>query len=226
MSRTESRERTAEGLPAGPSATAPPKFLYFDLGKVLVDFSVERMCRQMGEASGVTPDRVWEVLFDGQLQKEAELGRLSGREFYEAFCRKTGTRPDFHALETAACDIFQVNASVAALVAELAQAGYLLGVLSNTCQSHWEYCRRQFPIVAEAFRVQTLSFEVGAMKPQAAIYRAAAEAAGAAPQQIFFVDDHPDNVAGAAGAGFDAVQYTTTERLVADLRSRGVRWNC
>jgi hypothetical protein len=34
-----------------------------------------------------------------------------------------------------------------------------------------------------------------------------------------------DNVAGARQAGFDAVQYTSTLRLVADLRERGLHFN-
>ena len=36
----------------------PPKILYFDLGKVLVEFSHERMCKQMAEVAGTTPEAV------------------------------------------------------------------------------------------------------------------------------------------------------------------------
>jgi putative hydrolase of the HAD superfamily len=207
------------------AAVVAPKFLYFDLGKVLVDFSVERMCRQMSEASGAAPEQVAEALFDDQLQKQAELGEITDREFYEAFCRRTGTRPDFDALLAAASDIFEINAGVIPIAAQLAQAGHRMGILSNTCRSHWEHCRRRYTIVAEAFTVHAMSFEIGACKPDAAMYQAAAEAAGVAPEEIFFVDDIADNVAGAVAAGFDAVQYTTAARLAADLRMRGVRFN-
>ncbi len=35
-----------------------PKFLYFDLGMVLVNFSVERMLQQIGAVAGISADRV------------------------------------------------------------------------------------------------------------------------------------------------------------------------
>ncbi|HUT14479.1 MAG TPA: HAD family phosphatase [Thermoguttaceae bacterium] len=203
----------------------PPKFLYFDLGIVLVDFSVDQMFRQMADVSGVEPDRVEEILFDGGLQSQYELGRITGREFYEAFCRQTDTRPDYDALQRAGCDIFELNVSMLPVVAQLRQAGYRMGVLSNTCDSHWEHCLGRYWIIAESFSVFALSCRIGAAKPDAAIFHAAAELAGVEPEGIFFVDDLPGHVAGAKAVGFDAVQYTTTPKFVTDLRKRGIRFN-
>jgi len=202
-----------------------PKFIYFDLGKVLVDFDVERMYRQVGEVAGIGPARVREVLLDEGLQVDYELGRISGEEFHATFCERTGTRPDYHALERAASDIFELNVGILPVVAHLAEAGYRLGLLSNTCRSHWEHCRRRFCILAECFAVCALSYEVRAAKPSAAIFRAAAELAGAPPEEIFFTDDTAGHVAGARAVGFDAVQYTSPRQLAAGLRSRGLRFN-
>ena len=204
---------------------AAPKFLYFDLGKVIVDFDVDQMYRQMGQVAGVDPARVREVVFGNGLQKRYELGQISGRQFHESFCRSTGTQPDYHALELASSDIFQINVGTLPIVAQLRQAGYRMGVLSNTCQSHWDHCFSRYRIVAEAFEIHTLSCRVGACKPDVRIFEAAAESAGLAPEQIFFVDDLPDNVAGARAAGFDAVLYTSASGLAADLRQRSVRFN-
>jgi HAD superfamily hydrolase (TIGR01509 family) len=202
-----------------------PEFLYFDLGKVLVDFNVERMFRQMGEVAGIEPGRVEAAVFADGLQRQYELGQISAREFYEAFCRKTGTRPDYESLEQAGSDIFKLIPSMLPVVTQLGQAGYRMGILSNTCESHWEHCTRRFRIIAEAFCVHVLSCRIGAAKPDAAIFRAAAEMAGCRPQEIFFVDDLPDHVAGARAVGFDAVQYTSTPELVAELCRRGLRFN-
>ena len=70
-----------------------------------------------------------------------------------------------------------------------------------------------------------MSCQVRAAKPDAAIFQAAAELAGVPPEEIFFTDDLAEHVAGAREAGFDAVQYTSTPRLVAELRDRGLRFN-
>jgi glucose-1-phosphatase len=202
-----------------------PKFLYFDLGKVLVNFSTDQMLRQVGAVAGVGADEVRATVFAGGLMREFESGRLSDREFHEAFCTAIGRRPDFDALAAAASDIFDLNTPMLPLVAQLRQAGYRMGILSNTCVTHWEYCRRHYRIVADGFDVHALSFRIGAVKPEAAIFRAAAELAGVASEEIFFVDDIAEHVAGARAVGFDAVQFTGVGPLSADLRRRGVRCN-
>jgi glucose-1-phosphatase len=202
-----------------------PKFFYFDLGKVLVNFSTDQMVGQIGAVAGITVEETRAALFGNGLMRQHESGRISDREFYEAFCTATGRRPDFDALAAAASEIFELNLPVLPLVAQLRQAGYRLGVLSNTCSTHWEYCRRRYRIVAEGFDVYALSFRIGAVKPEAAIFRAAAELAGVGPEEIFFVDDMAEHVAGARAAGFDAVQFTAAEALAAELRCRGVRCN-
>ena len=168
-----------------------PKFLYFDLGKVLVDFSVDQMLRQMAAVAGITPERVREAIFGGGLMRQHECGRLSSRDFYEAFCAAAGSRPDFARLSAAAAEIFTLNVPMLPLVAQLRQAGYPMGILSNTCETHWPYCHRRYRIVAEGFAVYALSYRIGAMKPEAAIFHAAAGLCGHRPEDIFFVDDLP-----------------------------------
>jgi len=202
-----------------------PKFLYFDLGKVLVDFSIQRMLEQMAAVSGVTPEAVRQVLYGNGLMRLHETGRISTRELYDAFCTATGCRADFQQLIAAATDIFELNLPVLPLVAQLRQAGYPLGILSNTCETHWEYCYHRFGVVREGFVVHTLSHRIGALKPDAAIFLAAAELAGCSPDEIFFVDDIAGHVAGARAVGFDAVQFTTAAALAEELRRRGLRFN-
>lgn len=202
-----------------------PEFLYFDLGRVLVDFSVERMLRQMGEVAGLDPARVEQAVFQDGLQQRYELGQISTRQFYHIFCERTSTRPDYETLRRAGSDIFEVIPDMLPVVAQLGQAGYRMGILSNTCESHWEHCLRRFRLVAETFQVHALSYRIGAAKPEAAIFLAAAEMAGCRPQEVFYVDDMAEHVAGAKAVGFDAVQYTSTPALVGELRARGLRFS-
>lgn len=61
------------------------------------------------------------------------------------------------------------------------------------------------------------------MKPDRKIYQAAIERAAVAPENIFFLDDLPENVAGAREAGIDAVQFIDEQQLVADLAERDLQ---
>ncbi|HEY2838647.1 MAG TPA: HAD family phosphatase [Pirellulales bacterium] len=201
-------------------------FIYFDMGNVLLLFDHERGCRQIAEVAGTSTEEVRRVLFDTGLELRYEAGELSTREFYEAFCEQTGTRPDYQAMLRAAGDIFTVNASILPVVAALHAAGYRLGLLSNTCEAHWVFIQQhRFSVTSTMFDVIALSYEVRAMKPDRRIFEAAAEKAGVAPAEIFFTDDIAGHVAGARAAGFDAEQYTTTPELVRQLRKRGLKFN-
>ena len=201
-----------------------PKFIYFDLGKVLVDFSFERMYRQMGEAAGIEPRQVQAVLAAG-LQADYEIGRLDSRRAHEVFCRQTGSRPDYEAFSLACNDIFTPIDRMLPVVAQLCQAGHRLGILSNTCEGHWNWCLRRFTMLREFFSVYALSFQIGAVKPAAAIFCKAAELAGCRPAEIFYADDLAGHVDGARSVGFDAVVYTSTAELVMELRKRNVEFN-
>ncbi len=202
-----------------------PRFLYFDLGMVLLEFSVERMLRQMAAVTGVGPEALKEILFDRGLMQQYETGAISSREFYELYCGRTGARPDYDVLCLAGSDIFSLNVPMLPIVAQLRQAGYRLGILSNTCECHWQHCIEKYRFVAECFEVHALSFRIGAVKPEAAVYRAAAELAGCRPEEIFFVDDIPGHVEGAKAVGIDAIVYTSAAQVAAELRSRGLRFN-
>ncbi|MEO8496665.1 MAG: HAD family phosphatase [Planctomycetota bacterium] len=202
---------------------AQSRFIYFDLGNVLVNFDHHRAARQMAEVAGIPEQLVWEVVFGSELHLEYERGALTTREFYEAFCARTQTRADDATLLLAGADIFEMNDSIVPLVAELGGRGQRLGILSNTNESHWDIITDgRFPFVQDFFELYALSYEMRAAKPDLAAYKIAAELAGVAPAEIFFTDDRLDNVAGARDAGFDAVQFMGVEALRRELQSRGI----
>ncbi len=201
-------------------------FLYFDLGNVILNFSHRRQCAQMAEVAGCDPELAWQVLYESDLADRTERGELDPRGVYEVFCDATDTRADFEQLEHAGSAIFDLNAPVAAIVAQLRAAGHRLGVLSNTNISHWEYATAgRYGILPQAFELCITSYSVGTMKPDAAIYESAIEAAGVPAAEIFFTDDKQENVDAARRHSLDAEHFTGAAALIRQLRSRGIRAN-
>ncbi len=148
-----------------------PSFLYFDLGNVLLLFDHQKACRQMAAVAGITAEKVWQVVFESDLELRYEAGELDDRGFYEVFCQQTDSRPDFEALLLAGSDIFTPNTSIFPVVGALDAAGYRLGVLSNTCPAHWAYCRAgRYGLLDRGFDVYALSYELGACKPSPKIF--------------------------------------------------------
>jgi FMN phosphatase YigB (HAD superfamily) len=203
-----------------------PRFIYFDLGNVLLFFDHHRAARQMAEVSGISEELAWQTVFAGDLELRYEAGQLDDRQFYEAFCREAKCSPDYDALTLAGSEIFQPNYAIVPLVGALQSAGCRLGILSNTSPAHWAYCTNgRYALLDRSFSVHALSFRIGACKPDPRIFAAAAELAGVAPKEVFFTDDIAANVAGAKAAGFDAVQFTTPLVLAQELRQRGLQFN-
>jgi glucose-1-phosphatase len=205
----------------------PPAFIYFDFGNVICFFDHHLAARQVAEVAGIPEQTAWEVIFGANgLEWKYEAGSLSDEQFYEAFCGATGTRPDVTKFHHANADIFMLNASLLPLIANLEDAGISLGILSNTCNSHWKLATDgRYSILPQSFKQIVLSYEVGAMKPDPKMFARAIEAAGVSPEQIFYTDDIPGHVEAARRAGIDAVQFTDTDSLTQELLKRGVRCN-
>lgn len=204
------------------------RFVFFDLGNVLLRFSLEKMGRQGAELTGCTPEAILDAVFGDGMYRRVECGYISEEEFYEEFRRKTGTNPDPIRLSEALSDIFTVVDETQLLVHRLASEGFPRGVLSNTGTVHWNYCCREFPFLLNCFpKNHVLSFRVGAMKPDRAIYEAAWNTAkqdvpDIEPGEILFIDDVEKNVAGAGDYGLDAVQFVSKEQLAEAIESRGL----
>ncbi|MFV1964375.1 MAG: HAD family hydrolase [Pirellulaceae bacterium] len=202
------------------------RFLYFDLGNVLLTFDQRKAARQMATVAGTTPEKVWDIVFESEMHDRYERGDVSSQQYYDFFCDQSKTRPDPADLRRAASDIFTLNVPIVPIVAQLKATGNRLGILSNTNDAHWAFVSRgRYALLRNYFEQIVLSHEVKASKPEAAIFEAAIEATHLPPQEIFFVDDRAENVEGARAAGLDAVQFTTAGQLAADLRRRGVRFN-
>lgn len=219
----------SESVAPASSTLTTPKFLYFDLGNVLLFFSHERMCRQLGEHLAADWQSVYKFLFDGDSHRELayESGEYDARTLYGMLCREFKvTDPGFEKVALAASDIFWPNVAIYPLLAHLKDAGYRLGLLSNINDMHWQFiCQRGYGLIPSVFDKIVLSYEAKSVKPQAKIFDYAAKLAGVRPSEIFYTDDIAGHIAGARQAGFDAVQFTSVPKLADALRARGVRCN-
>lgn len=200
-------------------------FIYFDLGKVILDFDHETGCRQVSSISDVSPERVKQVIFDSGLQNKYETGLITCDEFHATFCGETGSQLGKQGLLNALSDIFVPNINMLPLIAQLSAVNFPIGILSNTCRAHWELVYRRYTILRQCFGRVVLSYEVNSMKPDPKIYNQAVELAGCRVGNCFFMDDKQENVDGASAAGMDAELYRSVPQLLEALVARGVSIN-
>lgn len=200
-----------------------PEFIFLDLGNVIVNFDRARSYRQMAVVADVDEGRVRKAIEDGGLQEAIERGGIDWPAFHEEFCRRTGSSPCPDALARATSDMFDLNVAILPVIAGIERAGIPIGILSNTCGIHWEHLLSSgYAVLPGHVAATVLSHEVGAIKPEPAIYEQAAELVGVAPERIFFCDDILSHVEAARRAGWDAELFTTSSALIDALDRRGV----
>jgi putative hydrolase of the HAD superfamily len=107
-----------------------------------------------------------------------------------------------------------------ALLEDLAAAGYRLALLSNAPADFAEVMAEQ--PVARFFEHLAFSCFLGSVKPEPECYRAVLAILGARPADVVFIDDRPENVAGAAAVGIHSVHFSTPEALRTALAGHGI----
>ncbi|MEI6240283.1 MAG: HAD family phosphatase [Planctomycetia bacterium] len=200
-----------------------PAFVFLDLGNVIVSFDRERAHRQMAAVAGVPVGAVQATLAATQLEQRLERGLIDWPGFHAEFSRHVGTTPDSALLADAASDMFSLNVDMLPVIAGLERAGIPIGILSNTCGIHWDHLlAKRYAILPGNVTATVLSHEVAAVKPEPAIYTAAAACVGVAPEQIFFCDDIPAHVDAARACGWDAEVFVSASGLLDALHRRGL----
>jgi len=194
----------------------------FDMGNVLVFFSHALMCEQIAHVCDCTTDEVRQILFDSKWQHEIERGEISEDEFHQRWQQHLNRDIDRAALIHAASDIFELNSEIVPVLQTLKDQGLRLILLSNTCISHMDFVRNQFQILNH-FDGFVLSCDVGAMKPDPAIYLEAIKQAGCAAERCFYTDDIQENIEAGKTHGLHSELYTSVDELQAQLTRLGIR---
>ncbi len=173
----------------------------FDLGGVLIQPGGVGPMRSL---AGIESDEaLWARWLSCRWVRRFEAGRCTAEEFAdgivadwglalepEAFLREFGRWPE-PPFEGALELVEAVQASVPA------------GFLSNMNSFQWSANYEAIPLT-EAFAFRFLSFELGLVKPDAAIFDAVASRLPVSRRRVLFLDDNAINVEAAARAGFVA----------------------
>lgn len=199
--------------------------LMFDFGNVLAFFDYGIIYAKLGEPLGLSAEAFRDLAESRGLKArlaEFESGRLTPEDFSAIVQRAVGLDIPFADFTDAWQDIFELNAPVADLVAELKAAGYTLLLGSNTNALHAAFYRRRFRETLDQFDHYVLSHEVRVMKPSRGFFEACTTAVQAPADSCVFIDDVEENVQGAREAGLIGLVYTDVDTLRRDLIGLGV----
>lgn len=193
----------------------------FDFGRVICDFDINLFVQRAAPYSLKTSAELQDLMRDSlSLAARHETGQLSSEEFYREICRiakLTMTKEQFVRAYT---EIFTPIPTTFELLRRL-KGRYRLALLSNTGELHFQFSIRTVEIFG-LFEAVTLSYEVGAMKPDRRIYEDVLKKLALPATACVYIDDIPEYVEAGRALGFRAIRYTTSDQLSRDLRRCGV----
>ena len=197
------------------------KALIFDLGRVLVNLVPEASYARMAALSGLSRDEMQRRLRDSGLNHEFESGRISSQDFARRVCELLGADIPFATFREVWCAMVDQGAIIPEEFIVSLRLKYRLVLLSNTNELHFEMLKERCPVLSH-FDACTLSYQVGAQKPDAAIYHDAVAKAMCEPGECFYTDDIEAYVEAARQIGIHGAQFVGLENLKIDLRGAGV----
>lgn len=196
---------------------APIKAILFDFGQVLAEFDNARFLDELSAHCGRPAAELEEALYrQSTLTQDYEAGRIGSEAFREgvsALCGKDLPEEDFIRAYT---DIFTPIEATLDLLRKL-KPRYKIGLVSNTSPWHFEHAIRTLDIFPLLDSV-TLSYEVGASKPDPRLFEDALAKLGLMAEECVYIDDQPAFAQAATDHLLHGVTYTTPIVLMAALR--------
>ena len=191
----------------------------FDLGGVLYDPGGVAPMRQL---SGIdSDDELWRRWLSCRWVRSYERGQCSSDEF------AAGVVEDWHLAISAAEFLAAFTgwppgpyAGAEALV-RATRANVPVGCLSNTNAVHWDHHFSRWAVLGE-IDYRFLSFELGQVKPDQALFAAVADRLPVPADHVLFIDDNTINVDGALEFGFQAERAQGVDQARAVLGQYGV----
>ncbi len=198
-----------------------PKAVVFDLGKVLVDFDYSIAARRIAARGKLTLLEIAAYINQSPLFVEYESGRVTTQQFFDEIRGVTGFRGDLAEFSNCFADIFTAIEPMVQLQADLQQEGMPAYAFSNTNELAVEHIRRTFPFYSR-LDGHILSYEHGAMKPDARLYEVVERQSGLRGGELLYLDDRPENIAAGAARGWQVILQESPEKSWAAVKKLGL----
>ena len=194
----------------------------FDYGMVLTGPQDPESYAALLRITGLSPGQ-FEPLYWAS-RHDLDLGNLTGLEFWQKFLRDAGLSiapgADEELNQWDARMWTTENPAMLAWQQQLKQRGLLTAILSNISDNVLASIERELAWIHN-FDVLVWSYQLRMAKPDPAIYRYVLDRLGTRPEETLFLDDKLVNIEAARALGIQVLQFSTIDRLRADLIASG-----
>jgi 2-haloacid dehalogenase len=200
---------------------ATPQIVVFDLGKVLLDFDYSIAARRIAAHARIAADELKHFIDHSPLLFRFETGLITQQQFFDEICALSGFCGNLEEFGTFFSDIFVPIAPMVALQNELRARGIPTYIFSNTNDLAISHIRRRFPFFSN-FEDYILSYEHGAMKPDARLYEVVEKRSRRRGSEILYLDDRAENIAAGATRGWQVILQESPDTTRAAIKRLGL----
>ncbi len=194
------------------------RHIVFDIGRVLIHYDPDLAFRDIIADEAERQHFLTEIC-SSAWNLEQDRGRPWEEAEAELIARHPDHEPNIRAFRKGWAEMVpHAFDETVALMERYIDAGRDVTLLTNFAADTFEEALELFPFLKRP-RGVTVSGRIRLIKPDVAIYHHHAESFDLEPAATLFIDDSAANVSGARDAGWHAVQYTTHDALVEDLRA-------
>ena len=188
------------------------KNIIFDLGDVILNIDVPLASSSFGKLSGRQQHEILTLFKEKELFRLFETG-LVDEDAFRNMIRELLEFPDWseEIIDTAWNSLLlDIPPARIELIKELGKK-YRLFLLSNTSSIHIKQVNKILHAATgierldDLFEKVYLSYEMGLMKPDPAIYLQVLEESGLVAEETLFLDDNADNITAASKLGIDTI---------------------
>ena len=195
------------------------EFVLFDLGGVLIELGGVASLQELTEA--VTDETMWHRWLKSPWVRRFERSECSEAEFSTGFVEEW----QLDVSPQRFLDLFRdwpigPFPGAAELLVDVRQS-VPIGCLSNTNSMHWSFQTSQWPMLG-LFDFRFLSFELGLVKPDAAIFEAVSNQLPLRRDKILYFDDVALNADAARSFGFRSEHVQGIDEVRSVLLDNGL----
>lgn len=182
------------------------KNVIFDLGNTLVFFDHNYFFSGIAAYEKKFSTKVFrDYIIDNRLMESLGSGDLTGRKFYNRLKKEFDLTVSYERFVNIYQDIFWANKPMEKFLKNvIAGKKFKVFLLSNTDHLHIPYLYKAYPHI-DLIKNKVISFKVGHIKPDKEIYEHLFNKYGIDPEESYFIDDMPENIA--AGKEFGLITH-------------------
>ncbi|MHA1560443.1 MAG: HAD-IA family hydrolase [Alphaproteobacteria bacterium] len=189
----------------------------FDVGRVLARVSYDAIAERLSSHSPMSSGEIRDALVGGDLEQESESGKYDSREYFRLVKEQINGAADwtydqFVSEFSVGLEMTKEGEDALRFASEHAR----VFLMSNTSYLHarWMYDQEVLATLPEQ---HFFSFREGIMKPDPRLWSVFFARTGLAAEQCLFIDDRPENCAGAEELGVRVANFKIGNGSLLDL---------